>query len=93
MLALTCSAPAAQRPSAAPHPLGTAIAENLDPALLNLYGVIPVDPDKGNINAALARRFVEWLTSVPTQSRIEAFGVDTFGQPLFYPGSDAWRDR
>jgi tungstate transport system substrate-binding protein len=72
---------------------GGSIAENVDPALLNAYGVIPVDPDKGNINAQLAIEFVQWLTSVETQRLIETFGVDTFGQPLFYPDSEAWRDR
>lgn len=72
---------------------GMSIAENADPALLNPYGVIPVDPDKGNIDAELAEQFVEWLTSVETQSRIEKVGVDAFGQPLFYPDSEKWRNR
>jgi ABC-type tungstate transport system permease subunit len=36
---------------------------------------------------------VEWLTSVPTQQMISEFGVDRFGQPLFYPDSQLWRDQ
>jgi len=72
---------------------GMSIADNVDPALLNPYGVIPVNPDKGNINAELAQQFVDWLTSVETQAQIEVFGVDAFGQPLFYPDSEAWRNR
>lgn len=72
---------------------GASIDENVDPALLNPYGVIPVNPDKGNINAELAQQFADWLTSVETQEQIEVFGVDTFGQPLFYPDSEAWRNR
>jgi tungstate transport system substrate-binding protein len=72
---------------------GGSIDENLDPALLNPYGVIPVNPDKGNINAELAQQFVEWLTSIETQEQIEMFGVDSFGQPLFYPDSETWRNR
>lgn len=72
---------------------GASIDENADPALLNPYGVIPVNPDKGNIDAELAQEFVEWLTSIETQELIETFGVDTFGQPLFYPDSEAWRSR
>ncbi|KAA3644756.1 MAG: tungstate ABC transporter [Chloroflexi bacterium] len=72
---------------------GGNIAENQDPALLNPYGVIPINPDKGDINLDLAQDFVEWLTSVDTQAAIEEFGVETFGQPLFYPDSQAWNDR
>lgn len=72
---------------------GNSIDENQDAALFNPYGVIPVNPDKGNINLELAESFVEWLTSVPTQQVIAAFGVETFGQPLFYPDSQPWRDQ
>jgi len=72
---------------------GVSIGENADPALLNPYGVIPVNPDKGGIDAELAAEFVEWLTSVETQKMIEEFGIAEFGQPLFYPDSEAWRNR
>lgn len=72
---------------------GASIAENQDTALLNPYGVIPVNPDKGGIDAALAQDFVEWITSLETQEAIGAFGQDQFGQALFYPDSEAWRNR
>lgn len=72
---------------------GASIDENADPALLNPYGVIPVNPDKGGIDSELADAFVAWLTSIETQEMIEAFGVDAFGQPLFYPDSEEWRAR
>ncbi len=72
---------------------GASIDENTDPMLLNPYGVLPVNPDKGGIDAELAEVFVEWLTSVTIQEQIEAFGVDSFGQSLFYPDSAAWRSR
>lgn len=72
---------------------GGSIAENEDPALLNPYGVIPVNPDKGNINQELAQKFVEWLTSLETQEMISTFGVEQFGQPLFYPDAETWRNR
>lgn len=72
---------------------GASSEENTDPALLNPYGVIPVNPDKGGIDAELGDLFVEWLTSIETQEKIETFGVDSFGQPLFYPDSEAWRNR
>jgi tungstate transport system substrate-binding protein len=65
---------------------GNSIADNGDPALLNPYGVIPVNPDKSDaINNDLANAFVEWITSAETQQAIGEFGTDTFGQPLFYP--------
>jgi len=72
---------------------GNSIDENQDTSLYNPYGVIPANPDKGNINLELAESFVAWLTSVPTQQMIAEFGVDQFGQPLFYPDSQPWRDR
>jgi len=71
---------------------GNSIAENPDPALLNPYGVIPVNPEgHEGIQADLAQEFVDWLTSVETQDTIAAFGVDRFGQSLFYPDSEPYR--
>lgn len=65
---------------------GASIAENSDPKLLNPYGVIPVSPEKvPGVNHELAESFAAWLTSPETQTAIGAFGLDTFGQPLFYP--------
>lgn len=72
---------------------GESIEENADLTLYNPYGVIPVNPDKGNINSDLANEFVEWITSVETQAVIAEFGSDTYGQPLFYADSQAWRDQ
>ena len=67
---------------------GESIADNADPKLLNPYGVIPVNPEKSEaINAELARKFAEWLTSPEVQTMIGEFGVETFGQPLFYPNA------
>ncbi len=68
---------------------GESIADNADPKLLNPYGVIPVNPDKSeDINGELANQFVEWITSPAVQEQIGQFGVDTFGQPLFYPDAE-----
>lgn len=72
---------------------GDSIADNPDPELYNPYGVIPVNPDKGGVNAELAQAFADWLTSLETQEAIAEFGVSDFGQPLFYPNSDAWQNR
>lgn len=66
---------------------GATIADNADPALLNPYGVIPVNPDKGNINQALAEQFAAWLIAPATQAMIAEYGRDQFSQPLFYPNT------
>ena len=71
---------------------GGSIAENGDKALLNPYGVIPVNPDKHpGVNFDLATQFANWITSVETQQFISDYGRDKFGQALFYPSSDAWK--
>src|SRR3970282_2004309 len=71
---------------------GESIAENPDAKLHNPYGVIPVNPElHEGIQAELAQQFVEWLTSVETQEQIGSYGVDRFGQPLFYPDPGAYR--
>ena len=63
-----------------------------DPVLFNPYGVIAVDPDKGpQIRQELTNAFIDWLISVPTQEKIDQFGVDEFGSPLFTPDSASWR--
>ena len=65
-----------------------------DPVLFNPYGVIVVNPEKcSNVNTALANQFVDWMVSVPTQELIAAFGQEEFGQSLFTPDSEAWRNR
>lgn len=71
---------------------GENLAENEDKVLLNPYGVLAVNPKSHpNVNADLAAKFVEWLLSVDTQKMIERYGVDKFGQPLFYPNSEAYK--
>jgi len=71
---------------------GESIAENPDAKLYNPYGVIPVNPElHEGIQAELAHQFAEWLTSVETQEQIGSYGVDRFGQPLFYPDSEPYR--
>jgi tungstate transport system substrate-binding protein len=63
-----------------------------DPVLFNPYGVIAVNPDKGDhIKADAATQFIDWLVSVPTQELIAEFGIEEFGDPLFTPDSAAWR--
>ncbi len=63
-----------------------------DPILFNPYGVIAVNPEKGDyIKADLANQFIDWLISVPTQEMIGQFGIEEFGSPLFTPDSEPWR--
>lgn len=67
---------------------GETIEDNRDPALLNPYGVIPVNPERyPDIQAELAEQFAAWLVTDETQAQIAVFGIDTYGQPLFFPGT------
>ncbi|MEM7028069.1 MAG: substrate-binding domain-containing protein [Chloroflexota bacterium] len=64
-----------------------------DPRLFNPYGVIAVNPMKHpTVNYDDAQAFITWLTSLETQASIAQFGTDSFGQPLFNPDSQLWRD-
>ncbi len=74
-----------------------ALQENLDleilvegdPILLNIYHVMQVNPDKNDlINGPGGQAFVEFMISDETQEVIENFGVEEFGQPLFFPDAD-----
>lgn len=59
-----------------------------DKSLLNYYGVIAVNPKLNDqIHAKEADQFVQWLLSEKTQKLIGDFGVETYGQPLFYPNA------
>jgi tungstate transport system substrate-binding protein len=71
---------------------GKSAYENPDPALLNYYSVIPVNPElHPHVNAGLAEDFIQWITSLPIQEKIGDFGVERFGIPLFYPNSEEWQ--
>jgi len=59
-----------------------------DKVLFNPYGVIAVNPEKHpdiDINYDGATAFIEFITSEKGQSIIKNFGIEKFGQPLFYP--------
>lgn len=55
-----------------------------DKLLLNQYGVIPVTDAK---NPEGARAFADWVVSPEGQAVIGEFGVEEFGQPLFFPNA------
>lgn len=66
---------------------GNSLTSNKDKDLLNPYGVLAVDPVKHpGVNSDLAGKFVTWIMSAETQRAIGDFGVDKYGQSLFYPG-------
>jgi len=65
---------------------GATLADNKDKSLLNPYGVLAVNPQMHpGVNVALADKFVAWILAPETQQLISAYGVNKFGQPLFYP--------
>lgn len=57
-----------------------------DERLLNIYHVIEVNPPNGiSLNEAGATAFAEFLLKEETQGEIAKFGMEEFGQPLFFP--------
>ncbi|MBR3841611.1 MAG: substrate-binding domain-containing protein [Erysipelotrichales bacterium] len=59
-----------------------------DDNLLNQYGVIAVSPDKyPDTDIEGANAFIEWICSEKIQALIGEFGVDKYGQPLFFPNA------
>lgn len=60
-----------------------------DNALLNVYHVITVNPEKwAKVNYDGAIAFLKFLTEPSTQEVIGKFGVEKYGQPLFFPDAD-----
>lgn len=56
-----------------------------DPALLNIYHVIQVNPQKfTNVNADGAKAFSDFMVDPATQAVISKYGIDKYGQPLFF---------
>ncbi|MCL2128203.1 MAG: substrate-binding domain-containing protein [Treponema sp.] len=70
--------------------MGLVIVCEKDPSLLNLYGVIAVNPAKSaKINAQGAQDFVNWILSPSTQNLIASYGLAEFGDSLFTPNAQA----
>jgi tungstate transport system substrate-binding protein len=58
-------------------------------ALLNVYHVITVNPDKWpKVNYEGAVAFEKFITDPAIQEVIGQFGVEKYGEPLFYPDAD-----
>ncbi len=57
-----------------------------DPSLLNIYHAMEVNVAKfAKVNADGAKAFVEFMVDPRTQKVIGSFGMDKFGEPLFFP--------
>ena len=57
--------------------------------LLNQYGVIAVNPEKyPDTNIDAANTFIEWICSPEIQEKIGQFGVEEYGEPLFFPNAE-----
>lgn len=56
-----------------------------DESLLNIYHVMQVNNEKHEkVNAEGAKAFVEFMIAEDTKKIIKDFGVDEYGQPLFF---------
>jgi tungstate transport system substrate-binding protein len=57
--------------------------------LLNVYHVITVNPEKSpNVNVEGAKAFADFISSSEGQDIIAGFGIEKYGQPLFFPDAD-----
>ena len=60
--------------------------------LLNVYSVMIVNPAKfPDTNVQLSKDWINWLISPEVQDLIATYGVEEYGQPLFYPARDNWQ--
>lgn len=59
--------------------------------LLNVYSAMQINQEKfPDINSTVAKDWVNFLISDDVQKEIASFGVDRYGQPLFYAAKDDW---
>ncbi|WP_070000577.1 substrate-binding domain-containing protein [Cellulosilyticum sp. I15G10I2] len=62
-----------------------------DEYLMNMYGVIAINPNKNTkINSKGAQSFIKWLLSPEIQKKIEEYGVETYGRSLFIPCDESY---
>jgi len=65
-----------------------------DRSLLNVYHVITVNPARSaRINYEGAKAFADFMVSPETQAIIASFGVEKYGQSLFFPDADKTDDE
>ncbi|MBZ0169445.1 tungsten ABC transporter substrate-binding protein [Candidatus Methylomirabilis lanthanidiphila] len=57
-----------------------------DPSLLNIYSVMGVNPTRfPKVNTTGGMAFADFIVSPAAQEVIKNFGVEKFGEPLFFP--------
>lgn len=57
-----------------------------DAPLLNIYHVMEVNPARHpRVNAAGGKAFADFMLSAEAQAVIKTFGVEKYGEPLFFP--------
>jgi tungstate transport system substrate-binding protein len=60
-----------------------------DPDLINYYHVIEVNPEKfPKVNKNGGKMLAVFFVSKEVQEIIKSFGVDKYGEPLFYPDAE-----
>jgi tungstate transport system substrate-binding protein len=65
-----------------------------DKPLLNIYSVMEVNPANGpKVNTAGGKAFADFMVAPKTQQVIKAFGVEKYGQPLFFPVAGMAEDQ
>jgi tungstate transport system substrate-binding protein len=63
----------------------TEIVVEGDESLLNIYHVMHVNNEKHDkVNSEGAKAFVEFMISEDTKKMVKEFGVDEYGEPLFF---------
>ena len=68
--------------------IGLPILVENDPALYNIYHVMPVDPAKfPRVNASAGQAFADWVLSSEGQAVIAEFGKAQYGRSLFVPAA------
>jgi tungstate transport system substrate-binding protein len=64
-----------------------------DPAFLNVYHVMEVNPEKfPKVNAKGGKAFADFLLSPTVQDLLKTFGKEKFGEPLFTPDAGKTED-
>ncbi len=59
--------------------------------LLNPYGAMMINPEKfPDVNATLAKEWINFMISDEIQDEIGSFRVEEFGRPLFFPAQGNW---
>lgn len=65
-----------------------------DPRMKNFMAVIRLNPKTfEGLNVEGALKLADWIVSDPAQELIKDFGVAKYGEPMFFPNSDQWREK